>query len=122
MSLPKVIDDSLGLLGHSSAGVALFTSGIILAGYRIMLTKPVLILVLIKNVLQPALVCGGMLALGYGSPILGQTVITTALPPVAVVVMLAVQYRVAIPETASALLISTFASVLTMSAFIWILL
>jgi len=121
VEVPKVFDDSLMLLGHAAAGVALFTSGIILAGYRITFTVPVAVLVLIKIVIQPALVCLGMLWLGYGDPLLGQTVVTTALPAVTLVVMLAVQYRIAIPETASALLISTFGSLLTLSVFIWLL-
>lgn len=121
VDLPEVFDNSLSLLGNASAGVALFTSGIILAGYRITLSMPVLFLVFIKNVVQPGLVCAGMLWLGFGNPILGQTVVTTALPAVTLVVMLAVQYRVAIPEMASALLISTFGSLVTMSAFIWLL-
>jgi len=121
IDLPKVVDNSLSLLGHSAAGVALFASGIILAGYKIMITKPVLVLVFFKNVVQPGLVCAGMLAMGYGNPLLSETVVTTALPAVTLVVMLAVQYRVAIPETASALLISTFGSILTIGAFIWLL-
>ena len=122
VEVPKVFDDSLMLLGHASAGLALFTSGIILAGYRITVTLPVAILVFIKNVVQPGLVCAGMLWLGYSGSIVGQTVVTTALPAVTLVVMLAVQYRMAIPETASALLISTFGSLLTLSVFIWLLL
>lgn len=120
VDLPKIVDQSLSLLGHSSSGVALFASGIILAGYRVTFSVPVLSLVFIKNVAQPALVCVGMLALGYKNPILGQTVVTTALPAVAVVVMLAVQFRTAIPEAASALMISTFGSLLTISLFIWL--
>jgi len=118
--LPELVEGSMSLLGHSSAGVALFTAGIILAGYKVTLNAPVVILVFVKNVLQPAVVCLGMLALGYGNPLLSQTVVTTALPAVTLVVMLAVQYRVAIPEAASALLISTFGSLITMSAFIWL--
>lgn len=120
LELPKVVQQSLSLLGHSSSGVALFASGIILAGYRVTFSAPVLVLVFIKNIVQPAVVCLGMLALGYGQPLLGQTVVTTALPAVALVVMLAVQYRTAIPEAASALLISTFGSLLTISLFIWL--
>jgi len=122
VDLPEVFDNSLGLLGHASAGVALFTAGIILAGYKIVVTKPVAALVVIKNVVQPGLVCAGMLWLGYGDPLLGEAVVTSALPPVTLVVLLAVQYRVAIPETASALLFSTLGSLLTMSVFIWFLL
>lgn len=120
--VPTIFNDSLSLLGHASAGVALFTSGIILAGYRIVVNGPVVFLVLIKNIVQPALVCAGILWLGYSNPLLGEAVVTSALPPVALVVMLAAQYRVAIPETASALFISTMSSLLTMSVFIWFLL
>jgi hypothetical protein len=58
-----------------------------------------------------------MLWLGYGNPLLGEAVVTSALPPITLIVMLAVQYRVAIPETASALLFSTVGSLLTISAF-----
>lgn len=120
MELPSIVNESLSLLGHSSSGVALFTAGIILAGYKIVFRAPVLILVGIKNIVQPAIVCLGMIALGYTNPLLSQTVVTTALPAVTVVVMLAVQYRIAIPEAASALLISTFGSLITMSVFIWL--
>ncbi len=116
--VPRVAANSLALLGHASAGVALFAAGIILAGYRVILSGPVLFLVLAKNVVQPALVLVAMLWLGYGHPILGEAVLTAALPPIALVVMLAVQYRVAARETASALFISTLGSLLTMSAFI----
>lgn len=122
VDLPQVFNDSLGLLGHASAGVALFTAGIILAGYRIVVNSPVWFLVVLKNVVQPGLVCAGMLWLGYRDPLLGEAVLTSALPPVALVVMLAVQYKVAAPEMASALFFSTVGSLLTMSAFIWFLL
>jgi malonate transporter and related proteins len=123
VEMPAIFDNSLSLLGHAAAGVALFTAGIILAGYKIIVTPPVAFLVFLKNVVQPGLVCAGMLWLGYhGSPQLGEAVVTSALPPVTLVVLLAVQYRVAIPETASALLFSTIGSLITMSVFIWFLL
>jgi predicted permease len=122
VDVPHVFANSLALLGHASAGVALFASGIILAGYKVIVSGPVLFLIFVKNVLQPALVLGGMLWLGYGDHILGQAVLTTALPPIALIVMLGVQYKVAARETASALFFSTIASLLTMSAFIWFLL
>ena len=122
VDVPDVFANSLALLGHASAGVALFASGIILAGYKVIVNGPVLFLVFVKNVVQPALVLGGMLWLGYGDPILGEAVLTAALPPVALIVMLGVQYKVAARETASALFLSTMGSLLTMSAFIWFLL
>jgi predicted permease len=98
--------------------VALFASGIILAGYKIVVNGPVLFLVFVKNIVQPSLVLGGMLWFGYGNPMLGEAVLTAALPSVVLVVMLSVQYQVAEREAASALFISTLASLITMSAFI----
>lgn len=121
VSLPKVFAESLDLLGHTSAGVALFASGIILAGYTVIVNGPVLFVVFVKNMLQPALILGAMAWLGYGEPLLGQAVLTSALPSVVLSVMLAVQYQVAAREVASALFISTVGSVLTISVFIWFL-
>jgi malonate transporter and related proteins len=121
VSIPKVFADSLDLLGNASAGVALFKSGIILAGYKVVVNGPVMFVVFVKNILQPALVLGAMAWLGYGNPLLGQAVLTSALPSVVLSVMLAVQYQVAAREAASALFISTVSSMLTMSVFIWFL-
>jgi hypothetical protein len=118
ISVPKLISDSLALLGHASAGVALFASGIILAGYKVTVNGRILFLVFVKNVLQPALVLLALLWLGYGNPLLGQAVLTSALPVVVIVVMLGVQYRVAARDSASALFISIIASLVTMSGFI----
>jgi predicted permease len=121
VSLPQVFADSLDLLGQASAGVALFASGIILAGYKVIVNRPVMVVVFVKNILQPALVLGAMAWLGYGGPLLGQAVLTSALPSVVLSVMLAVQYQVAAREAASALLISTVGSMLTIGVFIWFL-
>jgi malonate transporter and related proteins len=122
VAMPEVAQNSLALMGNASAGVALFTAGIVLAGYKIIVNAPVMFLVFLKNVVQPGLVCLGMLALGYGEPLVGEAVVTSALPPITLVVMLAVQHRFAIPETASALLFSTLGALVTMGAFIWFLL
>ncbi len=91
LSVPKLVSNSLTLLAHASAGVALFASGIILAGYKVTVNTRVLFLVFVKNVLQPALVLLALLWLGYGTPLLDQAVLTCALPVVVIVVMLGVQ-------------------------------
>ncbi|MGH6734653.1 MAG: AEC family transporter [Methyloceanibacter sp.] len=116
--VPKVIQNSLSLLGHASAGVALFVSGIIIAGYRVVVNGPVLSFVLVKNIVQPGLVWGALLWFGYANPLLGEAVLTVALPSVVLAVMLSVQYKVATAEMASALLISTLGAIVTMSGFI----
>jgi predicted permease len=56
--------------------------------------------------------------LRYTNPLLGEAVVMAALPMLVLVVMLSVQYQIGERETASALFISTVASLVTMSVFI----
>ncbi|HEY5096166.1 MAG TPA: AEC family transporter [Candidatus Eremiobacteraceae bacterium] len=120
VAVPKLIADSLQMLGNAASGVALFSAGIILAGFAVTISGQVLFLVFIKNVLQPALVWGGLLALGYTNPLLGEAAVTAALPMVVLIVMLSVHYRVGQKEAASALFISIIASLVTTSFFIFL--
>ena len=115
---PELAAKSLALLGHASAGVALFASGVILSGYAINMSRKVLALVFVKNIAQPALVWAAVFVLGYSNPLLGETVVTTALPVVVLAVMLGMQYRVAEREAASALLLSMLSSLVTLAGFI----
>ncbi len=67
-----------------------------LAAYKIKIDWIVALLVLLKNVVQPALVLGGLLWLGYGGgPVVARAVLTTAIPTMPIVIVLAVQYQVA---------------------------
>jgi malonate transporter len=115
---PALIVHSLFLLGNASGGVALFAAGIILASGKIAINRLVLVLVLLKNIMQPALVLGGMRWLGYGNPTVSEAVLTTAIPTMPIVIMLALQYRVEQKEAASAVFLSVIGSVITMGAFI----
>jgi hypothetical protein len=54
-----------------------------------------LFLVFLKNIVQPALVLGGLRGLDYGNPLVSQAVLTTAIPSMPIVILLAVQYRAA---------------------------
>jgi malonate transporter len=116
--IPQLIVRSLSLLGHASGGVALFACGIVLASGKIKINWYVLFFVLLKNILQPALVLGGLRWIGYGTPIISEAVLTTAIPAMPMVIMFALQYRVAQAEAASAVFLSVMGSVITMGVFI----
>jgi predicted permease len=116
--IPQLIVHSLSMLGHASGGVALFASGVVLASGTIKVNWYVLSFVFLKNIVQPALVLGGLRWLGYGNPIVSKAVLTTAIPAMPMVIMLAVQYRVAEAEVASAVFLSVIGSVITMGGFI----
>ena len=116
--IPQLIVHSLSVLGCASGGVALFASGIVLASGTIKVNWYVLFFVFLKNIMQPALVLGGLRWMGYGNPIVSEAVLTTAIPAMPIVIMLAVQYRVAEAEATSAVFLSVICSVITMGVFI----
>jgi hypothetical protein len=118
VQIPQLIVHSLAMLGHASGGVALFASGIVLASGTIKVTWYVLCTVCLKNIVQPALVLGGLRWLGYGNPVVSEAVLTTAIPAMPIVIMLALQYRVAEAESASAVFLSVIGSVITAGVFI----
>jgi hypothetical protein len=116
--IPELIVHSLSLLGHASGGVALFACGIVLASGKIKVNRNILLFVFLKNIMQPALVLGGLRWIGYGNPVVSEAVLTTAIPTMPIVIMFAMQYRVAQEEAASAVFLSVMGSIVTMGIFI----
>jgi len=116
--IPQLIVHSFSLLGQASGGVALFACGIVLASGKIKVTWQILFFVFLKNVIQPVLVLGGLRWLGYGSPVVSEAVLTTAIPTMPIVIMFALQYRTAEAEAASAVFLSVMSSIVTMGVFI----
>jgi malonate transporter len=116
--IPQLIVRSLSLLGHASGGIALFACGIVLASGKMKANWRVLFFVFLKNIIQPALVMGGLRWMGYGNPVVSEAVLTTAIPAMPIVIMFAIQYRTAPAEAASAVFFSVMASVVTLGFFI----
>ena len=116
--IPALFVHSLNLLGEAAAGVALFASGIILASSPIRVSRSVLTVVALKNIVQPALVLVVLRSLVSHNPTVSQAVLTTAIPVMPIVIMFATQYRVAQAESASEVFFSSIASVITMGVFI----
>jgi hypothetical protein len=118
LRIPQLIVHSLVLLGHASGGVALFACGIVLASGKIKVNRYVLFFVFLKNIIQPALVLGGLRWVGYGNPVVSEAVLTMAIPAMPIVLMFALQYRVAQEEAASSVFLSVMGSIVTMGVFI----
>jgi hypothetical protein len=116
--IPPVFGHALSLLGQASGGVALFASGIMLAAYKIKIDWNVILLVSLKNVAQPALVFAGLLSLGYVFPTVSEAALTTAIPIMPIVMVLAVQYHVSERRASAALFLSVIGSIFTMGGFI----
>jgi hypothetical protein len=110
--------NTLDLLGQSATGVALFSAGIVIAAYKVEITRAAVALAFLKNIGQPALLLAVLLALGYTNPLLGEAVVTIALPAIVSVALLGVQYGVAQSLTASTLFLSLVTSLGTLALFI----
>jgi malonate transporter and related proteins len=116
--VPSIVDHGLSLLGQATSGVALFASGIMLAAYKIKIDWTALSLALLKNIVQPALVLVTLRSLGYGAPIVPEAVLTTAIPVMPIVIVLAVQYHVFEARASAALFLSVIGSIFTIGVFI----
>ena len=119
--IPDPIRQSMNLLGHATGGVALFASGVILYSQRVSFSVPTLVSTVSRNVVIPALAWGLIAALGLPQEVEREAVLTLAIPTAVICVILAVEYQVAEQEMASTLFLSTFLSLPTMGAFIWLL-
>lgn len=112
--------DSFTLLGKATGGVALFASGIILFAQKVKISSAVCVNTISKNLILPAIVWLIMYLCGATITMQHLVVIALCIPTASIVVILAVQYKVAEQEMASSLFVSTLMSIITMGIFIWL--
>lgn len=118
LPLPGPLDDFLTLLGAAATPCALFAIGASLAGRRAERLGAAAWISAIKLMVHPALVLGAGLVFGVNPFALGVMVAAAALPVAGNVFILAQHYGVAPQRVSAAILISTAASILTVSAVI----
>ena len=120
LDMPKFLKGSFMLLGQATGGVALFAVGAVLFAQKVSVSREVIINVLSKNIVLPAIVLCAMFLLGLPSVDNGLVSVTLAIPTASIAVIFAVEYKTAEQEMASTLFWSTILSVITMGGFIWI--
>ena len=120
LDMPKFLKGSFMLLGQATGGVALFAVGAVLFAQKVSVSSEVIINVLSKNIVLPAIVLCAMFLLGLPSVDNGLVSVTLAIPTASIAVIFAVEYKTAEQEMASTLFWSTILSVITMGGFIWI--
>ena len=69
VNIPPLLRHGLSLLGQASSGVALFASGVMLAGYKISIDRDVVLLVMLKNLLAAGFGAGWFALVGLRRPI-----------------------------------------------------
>jgi hypothetical protein len=115
---PHMLELSFDLIGQAAAGVALFTLGLMLCGQRLRVDRDIALNALVKNVGQPAGMFGLTILFGvHGAPA-RELFLTGAIPTATAASMLAVRYRAYADEAAASTLVSTLASVATITVAI----
>ena len=118
MSLPDPLIHSINLLGSTTAGIALFASGIVLRAQRPTFSLAIAASVVGRLMLVPGLAFAALTATGLQMKLRSYPVVSLALPCAVIVVILAARYKVAERESASVLLYSYVASALTLAVAI----
>jgi len=118
LALPGPVAEFMTLLGAAATPCALFAIGASLAGRSAERVEVAGWLALAKLVLHPAAVAGACWLLGVGGYAAGVMISAAALPVAGNVFILAQHYRVAPQRVSTAILLSTAASVLTVTAVI----
>lgn len=122
IKFPESLLSAFDLLGKTTAGVALFASGIILFSYKIKITKAVWAIVVFRNLIIPFVIWGLVVFLGFSKDMIRETILTLAIPSATMALILAIQYNRAQQLIATSFFVSTLVSLVTMSLFIALLL
>lgn len=120
VELPKLVGESLDLLGNTSGGLGLFTLGVLLSFLTPKMNRDVITVVAIKNFAMPALVT--FLAWTFKlDPMLAKgVIIITACPAATMGAMLSAQFNVATEAIPGQILASSVTAILTMAMWIYI--
>jgi len=112
--VPQVCIASMDLIGKATVGLALFLTGLILSAQRIRFQGEVLLGILFKNLLQPALVALMVIVFRIHGPIAAEAFLLAAVPAGFFGTVFGARYGVVSEEASSTLLLSTALSVATL--------
>lgn len=120
---PDVVNNSLGLIGKATAGLAVFVAGMTIAANKFKFDGEVLFIALLKNIGLPALFIGITILfhMPSGSATYNQGLLLAALPSGPMIVLLATKYQQYQQQASSILAVSTVGMLITVTALIYIL-
>jgi malonate transporter len=118
IALPKLAATSIGMIGGTAGGAALFAVGVMLFGFSFRIDRKVATVFVLKNLVQPAIAAALILAFGLHGATAEGIVIVLACPAATACPMLASSYKVGEKSAAAAVAVSTVTSLLTLSGWI----
>jgi len=119
--LPALIGQSLGLIGGTTAGLALFSTGLILAALPIRLNAEVFVALLLGHLVQPLLAWLCVRLFAVPAPLAGQLVLLAAIPCGSFGILFGLAYDIDDPTAGATLVASSVASAATLTVTIYLL-
>jgi malonate transporter len=119
--LPDLATQSLNIVGNTTAGLALFSTGLILAAQPFRLDAEVWVGVALSNVLQPLLALLLVTALGLKHEIAGQAILLSAIPCGSFGILFGLPYGITDTTAGTTLVASSILSAATLSITIFLI-
>jgi malonate transporter and related proteins len=120
VKLPPLAEASIKLIGATAGGTALFALGVMLSGLTPRLDKIAISVLLLKNIVQPAIGLAFALAFHFSGVLSKGIVLAAACPCATASAMLASTYRIDEQPTTAAVVVSNIVGVLSMAMWIYI--
>lgn len=121
LTLPKLVIDSLAMVGTTTSGVSLFGLGLIISANKIILNRHVLLNVFFKNLVHPLIMWGIVVILGITGNWAKEAVLLCAMPTAIITTMFAAKYQVLETESSSSTIVSTLISLLSLALLMYML-
>jgi malonate transporter and related proteins len=119
--LPSLASQSLTIIGNTTAGLALFSTGMVLAAQPFKIDLEVIVSVLLSNVGQPLLAWLCTILIGLPAGIAGPIVLLAAIPCGSFGILFGLPYGVKDSSAGTTLVASSLLSALSLSAIIYLL-
>lgn len=110
IKLPEILQNSVNEIGKTSGGVALFFLGLLISGIKLKVNTEIIFNVIIKNIVQGALILGVGFTLGLETELLKAVFLIGVLPTATAVPALAISYKTYTDMATGTVLLSTLCS------------
>ncbi|MGL5232053.1 MAG: AEC family transporter [Fusobacteriaceae bacterium] len=118
IEIPKAVFQSCELIGKSTSGVSLFSLGLIMASYRIVLSGQVFFNIFMKNILQPVIMVGLIILFNLKGVMAKEILLLCSMPTATISTMFGLKYGVSEVESSSSTILGTIFSIITLSFLI----
>lgn len=118
VEIPKAVFQSCELIGKSTSGVSLFSLGLIMASYRVVLSGQVFFNIFMKNILQPVIMGGLIVLFNLKGVMAKEILLLCSMPTATISTMFGLKYGVSEVESSSSTILGTIFSIVTLSFLI----